>query len=102
MRYFLRWWETLGKSERIVAMSLATGGVVAIVNSTAWAIAVSYMERQRALVAIAGYRRAETSPAVSTDAADAADAADDEEQRPANTGAPEAVSTADGVVRHAI
>ena len=99
MRYFLRWWETLGKSERIVAMSLATGGVVAIVNSTAWAIAVSYMERQRALVAIAGYRRAETSPAVSTDAADAAD---DEEQRPANTGAPEAVSTADGVVRHAI
>ncbi|HEV2459539.1 MAG TPA: hypothetical protein VGS80_14370 [Ktedonobacterales bacterium] len=97
MRYFLRWWETLGKAERIVAMSLATGGVVAIVNSTAWAIAVSYMERQRALVAIAGYRRAETSPAGSTDDGDDTD---DEEQRPANTGAPAAVSTADGVVRH--
>ena len=95
MRYFLRWWETLGKAERIVAMSLATGGVVAIVNSTAWAIAVSYMERQRALVAIAGYRRGENSPPNSTDDED------DEEQRPASTGATTA-STVDGVARHAI
>lgn len=53
MRTFVRWWETLGRPERIVAMSLATGGVVAIANSTTWAIAVCYMTRQKALVAMA-------------------------------------------------
>ena len=52
MRYFVRWWETLGRAERIVAMSLATGGVVAMVNSTSWALAVAYMARQKALAAI--------------------------------------------------
>ena len=52
MRYFVRWWETLGRAERIVAMSLATGGVVAMVNSTGWAVAVAYMARQKALAAI--------------------------------------------------
>jgi len=52
MRYFVRWWETLGRAERIVAMSLATGGLVAMVNSTGWAIAVAYMTRQKALAAI--------------------------------------------------
>lgn len=48
----VRWWETLDRPERIVAMSLATGGVVAIVNSTVWALAVSYMTRQKALMAL--------------------------------------------------
>lgn len=52
MRYFVRWWETLGRAERIVAMSLATGGLVAMVNSTGWALAVAYMARQKALAAI--------------------------------------------------
>ncbi len=52
MRYFVRWWETLGRAERIVAMSLATGGLVAMVNSTGWAVAVAYMARQKALAAI--------------------------------------------------
>jgi len=53
MRHVVRWWETLGRPERIVAMSLAAGSLVAMVNSTAWAIAVSYMARQKALVALA-------------------------------------------------
>lgn len=52
VRTFLRWWETLGRPERIVAMSLATGGVVAITNSTVWAAATCYMARQKALVAL--------------------------------------------------
>lgn len=53
MRHVVRWWETLGRPERIVAMSLAAGGAVAIVNSAVWAVAVSYMARQKALVALA-------------------------------------------------
>jgi hypothetical protein len=47
MRYLTRWWEGMGKAERITAMSLATGALIAIVNSTVWAIASSYMVRQR-------------------------------------------------------
>jgi hypothetical protein len=47
MRYLTRWWEGIGKAERITAMSLATGALIAIVNSTVWAIASSYMVRQR-------------------------------------------------------
>lgn len=53
MRYMLRWWETLGRPERIVAMSLAVGGAVAVTNSTVWAIAVSYMTHQKTKVALA-------------------------------------------------
>ncbi len=56
MRTFLRWWETLGRPERIVAMSLATGGVVAIANSTTWAVAVCYMARQKALASMYAQR----------------------------------------------
>ena len=52
MRYMLRWWETLGRPERIVAMSLAVGGAVAVANSTVWAIAVSYMTHEKAKVAL--------------------------------------------------
>jgi hypothetical protein len=63
MRYALRWWETLGKSERIVAMSLAAGSVVAISSSTAWAVAVSYMTKQKARVAIAGSTQRDGPPA---------------------------------------
>lgn len=50
-RTFLRWWETLSRPERIVAMSLAAGSVVAITNSTVWAVATCYMARQKALCA---------------------------------------------------
>jgi hypothetical protein len=56
MSNFLRWWKTLDRPERIVAMSLTAGALVAIVNSTTWAVAVSYMAHQRAKVAIAGYQ----------------------------------------------
>jgi hypothetical protein len=42
----------MGKAERITAMSLATGALIAIVNSTVWAIASSYMVRQRMLAEI--------------------------------------------------
>lgn len=52
-RLALRWWDTLRPPERIVAMSLAAGGVVAIVNSTVWAAAVCFMSYQRARAAIA-------------------------------------------------
>lgn len=52
MRTFLRWWETLGRPERIVAMSLVTGGVVAITNSTVWAVATCYMTHQKTLVTL--------------------------------------------------
>lgn len=63
MRYMLRWWETLGRPERIVAMSLAVGGTVAITNSTVWAIAVCYMTRQKASVALAAAQN-ETAAAI--------------------------------------
>lgn len=56
MRNVARWWDTLGRPERIVAMSLVAGGAVAIVNSAVWALAVSYMARQKALVALARER----------------------------------------------
>jgi hypothetical protein len=58
MRYVLRWWETLGRPERIVAMSLAAGSVVAITNSTVWAVAVSYMAHQKTRVALAAQANA--------------------------------------------
>jgi ferric-dicitrate binding protein FerR (iron transport regulator) len=45
-----------GTSKRITAMSLATGALIAIVNSTVWAIASSYMVRQRMLTEIARAR----------------------------------------------
>lgn len=50
MRHLSRSWEDMTSRERIVAMSLATGGVVAIINSSVWAVAVCYIMRQRALV----------------------------------------------------
>lgn len=64
MRTFLRWWETLDRPERIVAMSLVTGGVVTITNSTVWAIATCYMAHQKALVAL---RTQPGQPAASSD-----------------------------------
>jgi hypothetical protein len=39
----LHWWSSMGKAERIVAMSLIAGVFVTIVNSTVWAIAVATM-----------------------------------------------------------
>lgn len=60
MRSMLRWWETLGRPERIVAMSLAVGGTVAITNSAIWAIAVSYMAHQKTIVALATARSGAT------------------------------------------
>lgn len=53
LRLALRWWDTLRPPERIVAMSLVTGGVIAIVNSTVWAATVCYMSYQRARIGIA-------------------------------------------------
>lgn len=51
-RLALRWWDTLRPPERIVAMSLAAGRIAAIVNSTVWAAAVSFISYQRARAAI--------------------------------------------------
>jgi hypothetical protein len=61
MRYLTRWWEGMGKAERITAMSLAAGALIAIVNSTVWAIASSYMVRQRTLAEIERARNYVTS-----------------------------------------
>lgn len=52
MRMALRWWDTLRPTERIVAMSLLAGGVVATANSALWAAATCYIVRQRARVAM--------------------------------------------------
>jgi hypothetical protein len=52
VRYLLRWWETLGRPERIVALSIGLAAPVAIVNSGVWAIAVCYMAHQKAKVEI--------------------------------------------------
>ena len=61
MRNFLRWWNTLDRPERIVAMSLVAGTVISVVNSTTWAIAASYMTHQKTKVALAAQREASTS-----------------------------------------
>ena len=65
MRNFLRWWNMLDRPERIVAMSLAAGTVISIVNSTTWAIAVSYMTHQKTKVALSNQRDASSAAATS-------------------------------------
>lgn len=85
MNAFARQWETMTARERIVAMSLVTGGAVAIVNSTIWAAATCFMVHQKARVQIAvaheeAYMRlgreeaaATTSPPMTQDDANDAD-----------------------------
>jgi hypothetical protein len=68
MRNFLRWWNTLDRPERIVAMSLVAGTVISIANSTTWAIAASYMTHQKTKVALAA--RSEASSAAVTSEAE--------------------------------
>lgn len=82
MRYLTRWWEGMGKAERITAMSLATGALIAIVNSTVWAIASSYMVRQRTMVEIErarNYVAPSESHSAQDDAASHATASADED-----------------------
>jgi hypothetical protein len=50
VRYFLRWWETLGRAERIVALSIGLGAPIAVINSTVWAVAVAYMVHEKSRV----------------------------------------------------
>ena len=52
MHHFMRWWETLGRAERIVALSIGLSAPIAIINSTVWAIASAYMVHERSRVAI--------------------------------------------------
>ena len=59
MGYLSRGWESMTPHERIVAMSLATGSLVAILNSTVWAVAACYMSHQRAQVRLAHERATE-------------------------------------------
>lgn len=49
----LRWWTTLGRAERIVAMALATGGAVTTACSAMWAGAACFMSYQHARASIA-------------------------------------------------
>lgn len=72
LRLALRWWDTLRPPERIVAMSLAAGGVVAVVNSTVWAAAVCFMSYQRARAAIAREETRRMNPPHSDEVAEAA------------------------------
>lgn len=48
-----RVWKGMTSSERIVAMSLVAGGVIAIVNSSVWAAATCFIAYQRARVRVA-------------------------------------------------
>ncbi len=52
MRYLVRWWETLGRAERIVALSIGLSAPIAIINSTVWAVAVAYMVHEKSAVEI--------------------------------------------------
>ena len=58
MAGFIRWWESLGKAERIVALAIGLSAPIAIINSTVWAITVAYMSHQKALVDIERLRLA--------------------------------------------
>jgi hypothetical protein len=60
MAQFNRWWDSLGRAERIVAISLGLSAPIAIINSTVWAVAVTVMQvsRQRARVEIERVRAA--------------------------------------------
>jgi hypothetical protein len=63
MRYFVRWWETLGRAERIVALSIGLSAPIAIINSTVWAVAVAYMAHKKSAVEIERIRaQAHASP----------------------------------------
>lgn len=52
MHHFLRWWETLGRAERIIALSIGLSAPIAIISSTVWAIASAYMVHERSRVEI--------------------------------------------------
>jgi hypothetical protein len=65
MRYFVRWWETLGRAERIVALSIGMSAPVAIINSTVWAIASAYMVHERSRVEIERLRTQAAQPPAS-------------------------------------
>lgn len=62
MRPFLRWWETLGRAERIVALSIGLSAPIAIVNSTVWAIATAYIVHERSRVEIERLRAKSLPP----------------------------------------
>lgn len=44
---WLVYWMGLSRAERLATLAIVTGGLIAIINSTAWAFAVSYMARQK-------------------------------------------------------
>jgi hypothetical protein len=67
MAQFNRWWDSLGKTERIVAISLGLSAPIAIINSTVWAIATMYIVRQRTQVEIERVRAAVSQQAALTD-----------------------------------
>jgi hypothetical protein len=50
--YMVRWWETLGRAERIVALAIGLSAPIAIINSTVWAIAAAYMVHEKYAVEI--------------------------------------------------
>lgn len=65
MGYFVRRWETLGRTERIVALSIGLSAPVAIINFTVWAIASAYMVHEKSRVISSDFTRVPPSPCVS-------------------------------------
>lgn len=70
-----RWWVQASRGERLVTVAVIVGGTVAIVNSAAWAIALSYIMRQRRKAAEAA--RQSVREAAQTAAAAAEELADE-------------------------
>lgn len=65
-----RWWAQASRSERVVTVAVVVGGTVAIVNSAAWAIALSYIMRQRAKAAKAARESVKEAAEVAAAAAE--------------------------------
>ena len=52
MRGFVRWWETLGRADRIVALSIGLSAPILIIDSAVWAAAVAQIVDEKTRVEI--------------------------------------------------
>lgn len=52
MRGFVRWWETLGRADRIVALAIGLSAPILIIDSAVWAAAVAYIVHEKSRVEI--------------------------------------------------
>lgn len=68
MRGFVRWWETLGRADRIVALSIGLSAPILIIDSAVWAAAVAYIVHEKTRVEIERLRVSRGTEARGTDA----------------------------------